>query len=49
LFPPSDGLGKGGHQNLGKLVIESFDNWKKAKDLFKDHQNNLNLDHQSNT
>ncbi|XP_050065980.1 52 kDa repressor of the inhibitor of the protein kinase-like [Aphis gossypii] len=35
LFPPSDGLGKGGHQNPGKLVIEKYNNWKKAKDLFK--------------
>lgn len=40
LFPPSDGLGKGGHQNPGKLVVEKYNNWKKAKDLFKDHQNN---------
>ncbi|KAE9523165.1 hypothetical protein AGLY_016398 [Aphis glycines] len=40
LFPPSDGLGKGGHQNPGKLVIEKYNNWKKAKDLFMDHQNN---------
>jgi hypothetical protein len=40
LFPSSDGLGKGGHQNPGKLVIEKYNNWKKAKDLFKNHQNN---------
>ncbi|KAL4091727.1 hypothetical protein QTP88_026374 [Uroleucon formosanum] len=40
LFPPSDELGKGGHQNPGKLVVEKYNNWKKAKDLFKDHQNN---------
>ncbi|KAL4098258.1 hypothetical protein QTP88_022899 [Uroleucon formosanum] len=35
-----NGLGKGGHQNPGKLVVEKYNNWKKAKDLFKDHQNN---------
>lgn len=23
-----------------KLVVEKYDNWMKAKDLFKDHQNN---------
>lgn len=40
LFPPSDGIGKGTHQLTGKLVVEKFDNWKKAKYSFKDHQNN---------
>jgi len=40
LFAPSDGLGKGGHQIPGKLVTEKYNNWKKAKDLFKDHKNN---------
>jgi hypothetical protein len=40
LFSPSDGLGKSNHQTPGKLVIEKYDNWKKAKDVFKDHENN---------
>jgi hypothetical protein len=31
LFPPSDGLGKGGHQNPGKLVIEKIIIGKKPK------------------
>jgi hypothetical protein len=32
LFPPSDGISKGIHQFTEKLVVEKFDNWKKAKD-----------------
>lgn len=39
-FSPNDGVGKGGHQNPGKLVLEKFDNWKKAlgdKGYFKLH------------
>jgi len=40
LFPPADGIGKGIHQFPGKLVVEKFENWKKAKEPFKDHQNN---------
>jgi len=39
LFSHSDGLEKGIHPTPGKLVVEKYDNWKKAKDLFKDHQN----------
>jgi hypothetical protein len=39
LFPPSDGIGKGIHKFTGKLVVEKFDSWKKAKDSFKDHNN----------
>lgn len=31
------GVGKGGHQNPGKLVTGGFQDWKKAKECFKLH------------
>ncbi|GFQ84665.1 uncharacterized protein TNCT_411341 [Trichonephila clavata] len=32
-----EGVGKGGHQNPGKLVSVGFRDWKKAKESFKKH------------
>ncbi|GFQ88393.1 TTF-type domain-containing protein [Trichonephila clavata] len=32
-----EGIGKGGHQNPGKLVSVGFRDWKKAKESFKKH------------
>lgn len=43
-FSPHDGIGKGGHQIPGQLVLTKFDNWKKAlgeKGYFKLHSDNV--------
>lgn len=34
-----DGIGKGGHENPGKLVKSGFRDWKKAKETFHLHAN----------
>lgn len=38
LFPPLDGLSV--HHIPGRLVIEKYVNWKKAKDSLNDHKDN---------
>jgi hypothetical protein len=47
-FSPNDGVGKGGNQNPGKLLLEKFYNWKKVlgdKGYFKLHSNSIIIKH----